>query len=168
MSKAVLTRQQHWKLMQTCWIVQHWCCWQIIWSYIPFFSGWDQCSVWVKWQRLLHRAAWVHTQIFFWLKFCHPRAGVSHSQMMKEQQKAVFIPELASGEPGDAACSWETTTTEMEKWNGVLIWDGWGEHWRRGQSASEWAQNICSHGCLKGGKGFYLHYLIYMYLTSWV
>lgn len=51
MSKAVLTWQKHWKLMLTCWIAQHWCRWQIIISYIPFSSGWDRCSVWVKWQR---------------------------------------------------------------------------------------------------------------------
>lgn len=167
MSKAVLTRQKHWKLMLTCWIAQQWCRWQIIWSYIPLFSGWDRSSVWVKWQRGSGSSAGLH-EFSFWLKFCHPQAGVSHSQMMKEQQKAEFIAELASGEPGDAAWSRETTTTEMEKWNSVLIWDGWGEHRRWGQSASEWAGNICSHGCLKGGKEFYLHFVMYTYLTCWV
>lgn len=88
------------------------------------FSCWDRCSVWVK-RQCGYTGLHEFTLGVFRLKFCHPQAGVSHSQMMKEQQKAEFIAELASAEPGDAACSWETTTTEMENWNGVVIGDGW-------------------------------------------
>lgn len=168
MSKAVLTRQKHWKLMLTCWIAQHWCRWQIIWSYIPFSSGWDRRSVWVKWQcGCLHRAAWVHTWIF--LVEVLSSTGWCVTQPNDEGAAESWIHSWG--------CKWRARRHDLLMRN---------DHNRNGKMKGcphrRWmgrtleaetkcfgmGREICSHGSLKGGKEFHLHFLMYMSLTCWV